>query len=49
MLFFWNTPVPHLTHTHPIAHSLADNRIDAEAGIKLAEAFKEMPNLTSVK
>ena len=32
-----------------VAHSLAKNRINTEAGVKLAEAFKQMPNLTSVK
>ena len=32
-----------------VAHSLADNKINAEAGIKLAKAFAQMPNLTSVE
>ena len=32
-----------------VAHSLAVNAIKAEAGIKLAEAFAQMPNLTSVE
>ena len=33
----------------PVAHSLHANGINTEAGVKLAEAFKQMPNLTSVK
>ena len=40
---------PRITSDAHVAHSLTDNSINAEAGIKLAEAFKKMPNLSSIK
>ena len=41
--------IPPSTTCAICAHSLANNKINAQVGIKLAESFKEMPSLTSVK